>query len=72
MATISKMTPIARFFTEMTARAIKRVEMTPKVNITGKNIKDSLLRALCPNVRPTFTSETKNMDKYNRTLVKKY
>uniref|UniRef100_A0A2H1VBS9 SFRICE_006610 n=1 Tax=Spodoptera frugiperda TaxID=7108 RepID=A0A2H1VBS9_SPOFR len=32
--TMSNMTPMAKFFTEMTARAIKRVEITPRVNMT--------------------------------------
>lgn len=48
---------MAKFFTEITARAIKSVEMTPKVNITGRNMNDSRFRALWPNVRPTLESE---------------
>lgn len=44
--TISNRTPIAKFFTEMTANAISNVEMTPNVNITGRKMKDNLLRAL--------------------------
>lgn len=56
------MTPIARFLTDITARAIRSVEITPSVNITGKKIKDSRFNALCPNVRPTLAS-TKKIEK---------
>lgn len=59
-ATIRSTTPIARFLTDITAKAINRVEITPRVNITGKNMKERRFKALWPNVRPTFTSERKN------------
>lgn len=64
MATMSSITPIARFFTDITASASIRVDITPNVNITGRKMKDSLFRAGLPNVRPTSTSK----DKYIFTL----
>lgn len=59
--TMSRRTPIARFLTEMTASAMRSVEMTPSVNITGRKMNDRRFSALWPNVRPSTTSATKNI-----------
>lgn len=70
-ATIRRTTPIARFLTDITARAIRRVEMTPSVNITGRKMKESRFNALCPNVRPTLASTKEKKYKKNNKTNKK-